>query len=104
MDQIKTCLGNTTVSTILIGSIDGEHVWFETMVFGPYGDEAVAFSQNAEDAWTAHNSICKAIACVTDETYDPERLLTFTKAEVTRKVDPYSRAISPAIRRMILGV
>jgi len=104
MDQIKTHLHETTVSTILIKSLDGERVWFETMVFGPHGDEAVAYSRTTEDACIAHDSICKAISCATGAEYDGARLHAFMNMEVTRRVDPDSRGMSLAIRKMILGV
>jgi hypothetical protein len=104
MDQIRTYLHETMVSTVLIKSLDGEHVWYETMVFGPYGDEAVAFSRTAEDACIAHDSICKAISCATGVEYDGARLHAFMNMEIMRRVDPDSRGMSLAIRKMIAGI
>jgi len=103
MDQIKTHLFETTVSTALVRSVDGVHEWFETTVFGPYGDEVVTFSRTAEDACIAHNSICKAISCATGAEYDITRLHVFMNTEVVRIVDPDSRGMSLPIRKMIIG-
>jgi hypothetical protein len=104
MHQIRTHLYETTVSTTLIRSIDGAHEWFETMVFGPYGDEAVAFSLTAEDACIAHDSICKAISCATGAEYESAQLRAFMNIGITRKVQPDSRGMSLAIRKIILNV
>jgi hypothetical protein len=103
MSPIKTHLYETTVSTIYVTSLDGEHVWYETMVFGPYGDEAVTYSRTAEDACIAHNSICKAIACVTGAEYESAQLHSFMNREITRKVQPESRGMSLATRKKIFG-
>jgi len=104
MHQIRTHLYETTVSTTLIRSIDGAHEWFETMVFGPYGDEAVAFSQSAVEACIAHESVCKGISCATGAEYESAQLHAFMSIEITRKVQPESRGMSLAIRKIILNV
>ena len=104
MDQIKTHLHETMVSTALIRSLDGTHEWFETMVFGPYGDEAVAFNRTAEDACIAHDSICKAISCATGVEYDGAQLRAFMSIEITRKAQPESRGMSLATRKKIFGI